>query len=183
MSLRLFVASAFAIVVAVVAPRPANAGEPADPPPPARRTSLAFRVAGGATSLRLLDLSFTGGQALFGVSTEGSEHFSLGADLEYARAATANGLLMQVGRLDVTPTFVLGRVRLGLGGHLMGLVITRETGGSDIGKLGFGLHASASLDLVRLGDRSGIFLAIKPSIAKVGPTGLLAGDLVLGLRL
>jgi hypothetical protein len=191
MSLRRLVCAALLVVTALATERRAFADEQTAEDviaqnrrnrPAPWKTSAAFTVAGGAAALGLLDLHFYGVQAIAGASAEATEHVSVGADVQYARAETPNGLLLQLGRLDFTPALVLDGIRLGLGPHLTWLVITRETGGDAIKRLGFGLHAIASVDILHLGERGGLFLAVKPSIAKVGPTALREIDVALGIR-
>ncbi len=87
---------------------------------------------------------------------------------------------MQLARLDIDPTFVVGRLRLGAGPHLTLLVIDRQSGGGAIRQLGVGAHAIAGFDLVRLGERGAVDLSVKPSAAKIGPEVLYAGDIALG---
>jgi multisubunit Na+/H+ antiporter MnhB subunit len=45
-------------------------------------TNAALTVAAGASSLKLLDFPFVGGHALAGISSELTEHFSLGGEAE-----------------------------------------------------------------------------------------------------
>ncbi|MDB5216600.1 MAG: hypothetical protein JWO86_4527 [Myxococcaceae bacterium] len=196
MSRRFFVAAASAVLAVSACERVADADEPApvlvpsyDLGPrgrlygqPVWRVGPAFTLAAGGTSLRLLDLPFTGGHALAGISAEVSSRFSLGTDVEYVRASSPHGLSMQLGRLDVTPTLVLDRVRLGAGMDVAWLSISRATGGSPIGHLGFGVHARASVDLVRIGERGGLFVSCKPSYDGFGSPGLYGGDIALGAR-
>ncbi len=176
MSLRLVFTAGLALTTALACERSAQAQEEV------ARVRPAYSFAGGATTSRLLGLAFNGGLVRAGIAAETSEHVSLGGDVEYTRAATDHGLLMQVGRLDFNPTYVAGRFHLGAGPHLTLLVIERESGGGAIRSLGVGAHASVALDLVRLGEHGALFIAIKPSIAKMSAAVLCAGDAALGLR-
>ncbi len=145
-------------------------------------TDAALTVAGGASSLKLLDLPFVGGHALAGISHELTAHFSLGGEAEYVRASSPNGLLMQVIRFDVTPSFVVDRFRIGIGLNVDWLSIGRETGGGSITHFGFGVHARASFDVVRLGRRGGVFVALEPSYDSFGSPALYGGNVSLGAR-
>jgi hypothetical protein len=145
-------------------------------------TNAALTVAAGASSLKLLDFPFVGGHALAGISSELTEHFSLGGEAEYVRTSSPNGLLLQVIRLDLTPTFVVDRFRIGVGVNVDWLGIGRETGGGTITHFGFGLHARASFDVVRLGRRGGVFVALEPSYDSFGAPALYDGNVSLGAR-
>lgn len=182
MNLRLIFAAGLAITTAIACERVAHAEEPQARPAEGTRLRPAFAFAGGATSLRLLRLPFSGGVLRAGIAAETSEHVSLSADLEYVRAATDHGLVMQLARLEFTPTFVVGRLRVGAGPHLTLLVIDREAHGGAIRNLGVGAHATLGVDLVRLGARGAFFLSIKPSIATMGPASLYAAAAALGIR-
>ena len=61
-------------------------------------------------------------------------------------------------------------------------MIERQSGGGAIRQLGIGAHVIASVDRVRLGERGAVYLSVKPSVAKMGPAVLYAGDIAFGLR-
>jgi hypothetical protein len=179
--LRALVAATATLVALIANERAAVAEEPALRSE-VTGTNTALTVAAGASSLKLLDLPFVGGHALAGISTEVAAHFSLGVDAEYVRASSPNGLLIQVGRFDLTPTFVLDRFRIGVGVDVDWLGIRRETGGDAITHLGFGVHARASFDVVRLGARGGMFVSLEPSYGSFGSPALYGANVSLGAR-
>ena len=89
---------------------------------------------------------------------------------------------MQVIRLELTPSLVVDRFRIGAGFDVDWLGISRETNGGTITHFGFGLHARASLDVVRFGGRSAVFVALEPSYVSFGSPALYGANISLGAR-
>jgi len=182
---RLLVAATATVLVTIAHERAALAEEPE--PEPVLRSDVthkdpALTIAAGASSLKLLDLPFVGAHAVAGISSDLSAHFSLGGQGEYVRSSSPNGLLMQVIRLDFTPSLVVDRFRIGAGVNVDWLGISRETNGGTITHFGFGLHARASLDVVRFARRGAVFVSLEPSYVSFGSPALYQGDLALGAR-